>query len=135
MANILVCTRREDLVKELVPLLRREHHVEIVPHLAGAVRSLLLTRFAAVVLDLDGESPEDLETLPIVGQLNPHLRTVVVSGPLSLEAEAGIRATGISRLLVRPLAPGELERHLAAVLRWPAAEPALLWSPSDASPS
>lgn len=122
MATILVCTRRGDMLAELAPLLWGEHRVAIVPHMADAVRSLLLSRFDAVALDLDEESVEGLEILSVVGQLDPRLPTVVVSGPLSPAAEAGIRAAGICGLLLRPLTPGELERHLTPILRWRSTE-------------
>jgi len=132
MGSILVCTRGEDVVRELGPLLRGEHQVAVVPHVADAVRALLLTRFDAIVLDLDEEKAGRLEALPIIGRLNPRVPTLAVSSQPTLEGEAAIRSAGIFCLLVRPLGPGELERHLAAALRWRAAGPTASPEPTHA---
>ncbi len=118
MATILACTRSEDMVRELVGLLRRAHQLAIVPHVADAVRLLLLIRVDAVVLDVDEETPERLEALPVIRRMNPQVPTLAVLGRASLEAEAAVRASGICCLLLRPLTAGELERQLVAALRW-----------------
>ncbi len=129
MASILVCTRREDLLAELGPLLRSEYQVAIVPHVADVVRSMLVTRVDAVVLDVDEEMAQHVDILPVVARLNPRLPLLTISDPISLEVEAAIRAAGVYALLVRPLSPGELERHLAAALYWRIARG---WRPSSA---
>ncbi len=134
MANILVCTRREDLLAELGPLLRSEYQVAIVPHVADVVRSLLLTRMDAVVLDIDEEMAPHVDILPVVARLNPRIPILTVSDPTSLEVEAAIRAAGIYSLLVRPLSAGELERHLAAALSWRIARAWRSPSANDAKP-
>ena len=130
MGSILVCTRREDILAELGPLLRSEHQVAIVPHVADVVRSLLLTRMDAVILDIDDEMAQHVDLLPVVARLNPRVPLLTVSDPTTLEVEAAIRAAGIYSLLVRPLSPGELERHLAAALFWRTAR---AWHPPSAN--
>lgn len=134
MATILVCTQQEDLLAELLPVLRSNHRVALVAHAADAIRWLLLHRFEAVVLDVAEEMPERLDALPVISRLNPRVPTLAVCGQTSGEVEAGLRGSGICCLLLRPLIPGELERHLTAALRWraPAGPP----SPSrnDATP-
>ena len=121
MGTILLCTRGEDLIREMGPLLRVEHQLAVVPQVADAVRTLLLRRFDAVVLDLDEETSGRLEALPVIGRLDPRVPTLAVSSQPGLEAQAAIRSAGVFCLLVRPLAPGELVKHLAAALRWRAA--------------
>jgi DNA-binding NtrC family response regulator len=135
MGTILLCTRGEDLIRELGPLLQVEHQVAVVPQMADAVQELLLRRFDAVVLDLDEELVCRLEALPILGRLNPRVPILVVSTQPTLEGEAAIRAAGIFCLLVRPLARGELEKHLAAALRWRAAEANVPPSARHANPA
>lgn len=122
MGTILVCTQKDDIVREMGPVLWGEHQVAIVPRVADAVRLLLLTRYDAVVLDMDEERQERLEALPVISRLNPRLPILAVSGKPSVEAESTIRSAGTFCLLPRPLARGELERHLAAALGWRAAE-------------
>ncbi len=118
MGTILVCTRAEDILREMGALLQARHQVAVVPDMADAVRAALLNRFDAVVLDMDEETPQRLPSLPVIGRLNPRAPLVVVSAAASLEVEAAIRAAGVFSLLLRPLSPGELERHLAAALFW-----------------
>lgn len=122
MANILVCTRGEDMLAELGPLLRSEYQIAIVPHVTNVVRCMLLTRLDAVVLDINEELAQHIDILPVIARLNPRIPILTVSKPTTLEVEAAIRAAGIFCFLLRPLAPGEVERHLAAALRWRAAE-------------
>lgn len=133
MATILVCTHREDVLAELGPLLRSKHQVAIVPHVADVVRSMLLTRLDAVVLDIDEELMDHVDILPIIARLNPRIPILTVSNPTSLEVEAALRAAGIFSFLLSPLAPGELEHHLAAALPWRAAEAAAPSRPNDAN--
>jgi AmiR/NasT family two-component response regulator len=135
MASILVCTRREDLLVELGPLLRSQHQVAIVPHVADVVRSLLLTRTDAVILDIDDEMAQHVDILPVAARLNPRIPLLTVSDPISLEVEAAVRAAGIYALLVRPLSPGELERHLAAALFWRITRGWASASANDAKPA
>jgi hypothetical protein len=93
MARILVCTRGEDILGELGSLLNEGHPLVVVPSVADATCSLLLGHFGAVVLDLDEETPQRLEALPILGRLNRLALAVrrprrVGSGALRLPAEA-----------------------------------------------
>ena len=124
MARILICTQREDLLDDLRPLHKKEHQMVFVPDMTGVIRSLLLARFDAAVLDLDDATPEDIQALPIIGRLDSQLPAIAVCDHLSLELEAAIREAGTFTQLLRPLAPHELERHLITALRWRAAEPA-----------
>lgn len=133
MATILVCTHGEDLLAEVGPLLRSEHRVAIVPHVADVVRCLLLTRVDAVVLDLDEDLGQHIDVLPVISQLNPRIPIVTVSTAPPMEVEAAIRAAGVFCFLSRPLAAGELEQRLAAGLRWRATEPNGSPGPHDAN--
>jgi len=119
MARILVCTRGEDILGELGSLLNEGHPLVVVPSVADATCSLLLGHYDAVVLDLDEETPQRLEALPILGRLNPHVPTFAVYGRPSLEVEAAIRAAGIFTLIYRPIIPGDLLRRLAFTVRRP----------------
>lgn len=128
MATILACTRKDDMLPELGSLLRSEHRVAIVPHVADVVRSLLLTRVDTVVLDIDAGLLQDIDLLPVIARLNPHIPILAISTPDAKEVEAAVQAVGVFRFLHRPLASGELERHLVAALRWRAAAATLLAS-------
>jgi DNA-binding NtrC family response regulator len=75
-----------------------------------------------VVLDIDEELAQHLDLLPVIAKLNPHIPIMAVSTPTGTDVEAAIRSAGVFCFLLRPFAPGEVERHLAAALSWRAAQ-------------
>ena len=117
MASILVCTEGEDLLAAMRPVLRETHHVVIVARLADAIRHLLVTRFDAVVIDMEAEPPPRLDLLSTFASLCPEIPTLAVSP--STEVMATLRLGRLEAILGRPLRPGELERRLRGALDLP----------------
>lgn len=115
--RVLVCDDDPLIRESIVEILADEFDVETTSRAVDAIRRIMRTRYAALVLDLNLPGLGGLDAVSTVQRLDMRLPIVVITGYASFEVERAVREKGVFYYLVKPFTVDELSAAVRAAAR------------------